>query len=143
MSKKMLLLAIVCPILMAATTAQAVTVDLASPQEGTVLGPGDSVEVTMTITNETADKDIVFVWLSLTIDADRQEIVLGQARPLRLKLEAGESVSKTIAATIPDVFIPQLLAGIYDVTINAVAEGKKSKTTDEDMLLFTLELPAN
>ena len=141
MSRKMLLIAIVLPFLMGAV-AQAVTVDLSSPQEGTVLGPGDSVEVTMTITNETAEKDIVFVWISLTIDADGQEIVLGQARPLRLKLEAGEAVSKTIAATLPEIYLPGLPAGSYDVTISAVAEGKKSNTTDEDMLWFTLVIPA-
>ena len=141
MSRKMILSAIVLPFLMGAV-AQAVTVDLSSPQEGAVLSPGDSVEVTLTVTNDTADKDIVFVFLSLVVDADGQPIVLGEARPLRLKLEAGEAVTKTIAATIPDMFMPQLQAGSYDVTINAFADGKKSKTTDEDMLLFTLEIPA-
>ncbi len=140
MSRKMLCLGILCSIyLMGAATAQAVTIDLSSPQEGEVLGPGDTVELTMVVTNDTDKKDIVFVWLSMVIETEERTIVLGRARPLRLKMDAGDEVTKTIAATIPE-FLPELPFGLLDVTIEATADGKRSKTTDTDSTYFTLDL---
>jgi len=142
MFRKMMCFAIVFPVfLMGATVAKAVTIDLSSPQEGDVLGPGDTVELTLTVTNDTPKKDIVFVWFTMTLEVEGLEepIVLGKARPLRLKLDPDESITKTLAATIPE-FLPDLPFGLIDVTIEATAEGKKSKTTDTDSVYFTLDI---
>ncbi len=141
MSRKMSCLAILCLIfLTGATTAKAVTIDLSSsPPSGSTLYPGDTLVLSVTVTNDTAKKDFVFVWFSITIEGGGRPVVLGKARPLRLKLDSGESVTKTITATIPE-FPPVLPLGLIDVTIEATAEGKKSKTTDTDSVYFFLNL---
>jgi len=94
-----------------ATTAQAVQTELTSPQAGTTVYPGDEVEVTLTLTNETGDKDIVHVYFDLIVEIDGQPVVAGTAKR-RMKLAPGETV------------------GEADVTIAATAKGRKSKTED-------------
>jgi hypothetical protein len=116
-----------------AAPAQAVEIDLTSPQEGTTVYPGDFVEITATVTNETAKKDIIKIDFDLVVEIGGQPYVAGQAKR-RLKLEPGESVSETMGAEIPVISLP----GEADVTITATANGKISKTQDSDSLFLTV-----
>jgi hypothetical protein len=117
-----------------AGSAQAVEIDLTSPDEGGVICPGDFVEVTATVTNETDKKDIIHVDFDLTVVVGGQPVFTGAAKR-RLKLDAGETVSETIGAEVP--VTP--LAEEADVMIDATAKGKKSKTEASDSLFMTLD----
>jgi hypothetical protein len=117
--------AVVLSMWLLATTAQAVQTELTSPQAGTTVYPGDEVEVTLTLTNETGDKDIVHVYFDLIVEIDGQPVVAGTAKR-RMKLAPGETVSETILGVVPEV----PLTGEADVTIAATAKGRKSKTED-------------
>jgi hypothetical protein len=114
-----------------ATPAQAVQVALSSPQEGTTVYPGDEVEVTVSVINETDKKDIVHVFFDLIVDIGGEPVVAGAAKR-RMKLDPGEAVSETIIGVVPAV----PLAAPADVTIEATATGRKSKTEDSDAVFF-------
>ena len=129
MSSKLMYLAILAPVFFfGVTTAQAVTVDLSSPQEGMEVQPGDTVEMTVTVTNDTTIKDCVMVTLKLTVEGIQHPVV---ARGyIRLKqLEPGASVTQTVALTIPSDLV---LSEPATATIDATASGKKSQTEDTD-----------
>ena len=66
MLKKLMFASVLCAAFaMGATSAQAVTIDLSSPQEGAILHPGDAVEVTVTVTKilQTAAGRMIFARL--------------------------------------------------------------------------------
>jgi hypothetical protein len=132
MLKKLMFASVLCAAFaMGATSAQAVTIDLSSPQEGQVLHPGDAVEATVTVTNDTASKDVIHVTFTATALGYP---VTGQAK-IRLKLAAGESVTRTIGAVIPaDLQLP----GPVEVTITGVAVGKISGTQASDSISATV-----
>ncbi len=116
-----------------AGVAQGVTVDLSSPQEGSVVHPGDTVALTLTVTNDTAEKDVIAVTLNLTIDGLQHAVVARGS--FRLRLDAGQSVTKTLSLTIP----PDLpLQGPVVGTLEATAVGRRSQTQDSDSLTITL-----
>jgi hypothetical protein len=117
-----------------AAPAQAVEINLTSPQEGTTVYPGDFVEITATVTNETDKKDIIHIVFDLVVEVGGQPLFAGQAK-MRMKLAPGETVSETMGAEIPD---PLPLPGEGDVTITATANGKISKTQDTDSLFLTV-----
>lgn len=136
MLRKNLIAAAVAPLLLLwwATPARAVDIELESPQENTTVHPGDIVEMTVTVTNDTAEKDNIHVTYRLTIEIGGQPIAVGQAKR-RMKLEAGETVSETLVVEIP----PDLpLPAPADVTIEGTAVGRRSKTTDTDTLSLTV-----
>jgi hypothetical protein len=116
-----------------AAPAEAVEIDLTSPQEGTTVYPGDFVEITATVTNETDKKDIIKIVFDLVVEIGGQPVFAGQAN-MRMKLAPSESVSETMGAEIPDLPLP----GEADVTITATANGKISKTQDSDSLFLTV-----
>ena len=116
-----------------ATPAQAVQTALSSPQEGTTVYPGDEVEVIVSVINETEKKDIVHVFFDLIVDIDGEPVVVGSAKR-RMKLDPGESVSETIIGVVPAV----PLTAEADVTIEATAKGRKSKTEDSDAVFFVV-----
>lgn len=113
--------------------AQAVTLDLSSPQEGTTVHPGDTVEMTATVTNDTEETDLILLTFTLTVDIpDHPVSVSGE---FRLVLEAGESVSESYGIEIPaDLQLP----GPATVTIEATATGVDSGTEDSDTLTLTV-----
>jgi hypothetical protein len=119
-----------------AGAAQAVEIDLTSPSEGATVYPGDLVEMTVTVTNETAKKDIIHITFELVADIGGEPVLVGTAKR-RLKLPAGDSVSETMGMVVPD--LP--FTGEADVTVEAVAVGKKSKTQASDVLLLTVASP--
>jgi hypothetical protein len=115
--------------------AQAVTIDLSSPQEGGTVHPGDMVEMTVTVTNDWDKKDIIHVFFDLTVEVGGEPMIVGQAKR-RLKLEAGETVEETMAVEIP-AELPIMEPAV--VTIDALAIGRKSQTEDSDTLSLTVE----
>lgn len=118
-----------------AAPVQAVLTDLSSPQEGATVYPGDEVEVTVTVTNDGAKKDIVHVTFELTAEVNGEQVLVGSAKR-RMKLDPGETVSETILGVVPDVGLVEEA----DVTITATAKGRKSKTEDSDAI-FLVAVP--
>ncbi len=139
MSGKKMSLVAVCSILLIGATAQAVVVDLSSSQAGTTLVPGETVDLTLTVTNDTAANDVVYVQLSMTIQVGEQTFTLDKAKPFRLKLGPEESFTKTVEVTIPNLGF-DLLAQPVSITITATAEGRTSETTATDSVDFTLDI---
>ena len=120
-------------LLFGTAAAQAVTVDLSSPQEGTEVQPGATVEMTVTVTNDAAIKDCVVVTLKLVTEGIQHPVVAKGW--IRLKLEPGETATRTIALTVPDTLE---LAGPVPATIEAAASGKKTATSAVDSVSLTL-----
>ena len=120
-------------LLFGTAVAQAVTVDLASPQEGTEVQPGATVEMTVTVTNDAAIKDCVVVTLKLVADGIQHPVVAKGW--IRLKLEPGESATRTIALVVP---ADLKLSAAVPATIEATASGKKTQTEATDSVSLTL-----
>ena len=114
-------------------SAQAVELDLTSLDEGGVIRPGDWVEVTVTVTNETDDKDIIHIDFDLSVEVGGQTVFTGSAKR-RMKLAAGETVSETIGTEVP--VTPLTVEA--DVTVDATAKGRRSKTEASDSIFMTL-----
>ena len=117
-----------------ASSAQAVEIDLTSADEGGVIYPGDWVEVTVTVTNETDKKDIVHIDFDLTVEVAGETVFTGAAKR-RMKLAAGETVSETIGTEVPVTPLTEEA----DVTVDATAKGRKSKTEASDSIFMTLQ----
>jgi hypothetical protein len=134
MLRKATLAVVLCPLfVLGATVAQAVTIDVSSPQAGTEVQPGGAIEMTVTVTNETTMKDCIAVVFKLTVDGIKHPV---QARGyLRLKLEAGESVTETIALVVPEDLE---LAGPTPAIVDITATGNKTQTSDSETLDLTL-----
>jgi hypothetical protein len=120
-------------LLFGTAVAQAVTVDLSSPQEGTEVQPGATVEMTVTVTNDAAIKDCVVVTLKLVADGIQHPVVAKGW--IRLKLEPGESATRTIALVVP---ADLKLSAAVPATIEATASGKKTQTEATDSVSLTL-----
>jgi len=133
MTKKLAYSVVLGSILLFSAAAQAVTVDLSSPQEGTEVQPGATVEMTVTVTNDAAIKDCVVVTLKLVAEGIQHPVVAKGW--IRLKLEPGETATRTIALTVPDALE---LAGPVPATIEAAASGKKTATSAVDSVSLTL-----
>lgn len=134
MSRKLLCTMVLCPLFIwGVTAAQAVTVDISSPQEGTEVQPGDMLEMTVVVTNDTTAKDCVAVTLKLVAEGIKHPVV---ARGyVRVKLAPGETVTETIALVVP---ADLQLAGPTPATLQADASGNKTQTTDSDSFSITL-----
>ncbi len=120
-----------------ASSAQAVELDLTSDAEGQDICPGDWVEVTVTVTNETDKKDIVHVDFDLTVEVGGETVFTGAAKR-RMKLAAGETVEETIGTEVPVTPLTEEA----DVTVDALAKGRKSKTEASDSVYMTLLPPS-
>ncbi len=134
MLRKAILAVALCPVFVwGASVAQAVTIDVTSPQEGAEVQPGGTVEMTVTVTNETAMKDCIAVVFKLTVEGIKHPVVTRGY--LRLKLEAGESVTETVALTVPaDLQLP----GPTPATVEITATGNKTQTSDSESVSLTL-----
>jgi uncharacterized protein (DUF58 family) len=131
--KSIAVAALLCAFGLWAASAQAVEIEISSPQEGQTVYPGDWVEMDVTVTNETAKKDIVHITFDLTVEIGGQPVFTGAAKR-RMKLAAGETVTETIGTEVPVLPLPD----VADVTIEATAKGRVSKTEDYDFLTATL-----
>jgi uncharacterized protein YfaS (alpha-2-macroglobulin family) len=116
-----------------AASAQAVELDLTSEDEGQIIEPGDWVQVTVSVTNETDQKDIVHIDFDLTVEVAGETVFTGSAKR-RMKLAAGETVEETIGTEVPVTPLTEEA----DVTIDATAKGRKSKTEASDSVYMTL-----
>ena len=116
-----------------ASSAQAVEFDLTSEAEGQDICPGDWVMVTVSVTNETDKKDIVHVDFDLTVEVAGETVFTGSAKR-RMKLAAGETVEETIGTEVPVTPLTEEA----DVTVDATAKGRKSKTEASDSVYMTL-----
>lgn len=129
------------------STVSAVTVDLSSPQEGTTVAPGDTVELTLTVTNDSEEVEFVIAFMDVEV-GDR---VSGDGipepgpgnipgishKPIRIKLAPGESTTIDYELVLPDY--SNLPTGTYAFTISIEANGLLSKTESSDTLEFFLE----
>src|SRR5436189_1377523 len=104
-----------CVLAFGATTASAVTLDITSPQAGTVLHPGDTIDVTVTVTNDTDKPDIIGLVLRHTLTVNGHTFLLGTANRVRFRLGAGQSVSNTLEFTVPTSFPTQFTDGILTI----------------------------
>lgn len=129
------------------STVSAVTVDLSSPQEGTTVAPGDTVELTLTVTNDSEAVEFVIAFMDVEV-GDR---VSGDGipepgpgnipgishKPIRIKLAPGESTTIDYELVLPAY--SNLPAGTYAFTISIEANGLLSKTESSDTVEFFLE----
>ncbi len=119
--------------LLLAPVAQAVVIDLGSPQEGTVVYPGDTVSMTASVTNDTDAPDMILITVTLSADVPGNPINFEGS--FRLPLDAGETVEQTLEFDVPaDLEVPAEIP----ITISATAEGLESGTSDSDSLSLTL-----
>jgi uncharacterized protein YfaS (alpha-2-macroglobulin family) len=117
-----------------ASTVQAVAIDLSSPQEGTVLHPGDTVSLTVTVTNNSSRRDLITVTGTAAVSGITVPGPLTYS--IQLNLKAGEVYTQTFSGTIPADY---QLGNPVSVTLTAVAVGKKSGTTASDSVSATVE----
>jgi uncharacterized membrane protein len=129
------------------STVSAVTVDLSSTQEGTTVAPGDTVELSLNVTNDSEEVEFVIAFMDVEV-GDR---VSGDGipepgpgnipgishKPIRIKLAPGESTTIDYELVLPDY--ANLPAGTYAFTISIEAKGLLSKTESSDTLEFFLE----
>jgi len=120
-------------LLFGTAAAQAVTIELSSPQEGAEVQPGATVEMTVVVTNDAEIKDCVVVTLKLVVEGIQHPVAAKGW--IRLKLQPGESATRTIALTVPANLE---LEGPTPATIEATASGKKTETSASDSLSLTL-----
>jgi hypothetical protein len=140
MLRKLFFACLVCPILVwGATTASAVTFDLSSPQNGTVVHPGGTLQLTVAIGNDTANPEVIVVALRHTLTVNGHTFVLGTANRVRLRLEPGQTVTKTLELTIPAQLPAQFTSAT--LTIDGTARGLESGTSASSSVSFTIENP--
>lgn len=120
-------------LLFGTAAAQAVTIDLSSPQEGMEVQPGAIVEMTVVVTNDAEIKDCIVVTLKLVVEGIQHPVVAKGW--IRLKLQPGESVTRTIELTVP---ADLELEGPTPATTEATASGKKTETSATDSVSLTL-----
>lgn len=121
-------------LLSATTAAQAVTIDLSSPQAGEAIQWGDTVDLTVEIANETAVRDVVTVRFETMAIVKGKPTMLARPKNMRLKLRAGEVNTRTIQVTIPT----RLPEGTTGIMIRATALGLQTETSSTSSVAFTL-----
>jgi len=128
------------------STVSAVTVDLSSPQEGTTVAPGDMVELSLDIANDSEAFELVIAFMDVEV-GDR---ISGDGipepgpgnipgishKPIRIKLAPGESTTIDFELVLPDY--AKLPVGTYAFTISVEASGLISQTDAGDTLEFLL-----
>jgi hypothetical protein len=118
----------------------AVTVDLSSPQEGTALAPGDTLELALTVTNDSNAPDLVVLVLDVQVgDGEPGNIPGISHKPIRIKLGPGQSVTKNLELVLPDY--KKLLSGEYAITLSVEANGLLSQTQASDTIALLLVKP--
>jgi hypothetical protein len=127
-------------------TAAAVTVDLASPQEGLTLAPGDAIELELTVGNDSEGLELVVSVMDVEVgdgvpgdgipDPAPGNIPGISHKPIRIKLGPGESTTKVFELVLPRY--KQLPAGEYAFTISVTAKGLISQTEAADTLAFLM-----
>jgi hypothetical protein len=121
-----------------AASAQAVELDLTSDAEGADICPGDWVEVTVTVTNDDlTKKDIVHVDFDLTVEVGGETVFTGSAKR-RMKLAPDTTEEETIGMDVPETPLTEEA----DVTIDATAKGRRTKSEGTDSLFMTLLPPS-
>ena len=138
-SKKYLFYCLVAVVLCIGAIAEAVTLDITSPTDGSVFGPGDTVVFAMTVTNDTDDKDVIFIMIQATIEINGRYNSSESAKPFKVKLDAGKSVYNMSSLTIPEN-LPEPPIGQITITLEATAVGKKSKTQSSDAVTVILDI---
>lgn len=115
------------------STASAVTVELSSPQEGATLSLGDTLTLTMTVTNDAAVPDRVVARVSVDIGGT----ILGcqGTGALQANLAPGESASKTVTLTIPKCLV---ITGPVPGTASVEAISRQTGAVATDSLGFTV-----
>lgn len=137
----------VCALILAPAVS-AVTVDIASPQEGMTLVPEDTLQLSLTITNDTNEPELAVMVLDVQVgDGEPNDGIPEQPgnipgishKPIRVKLAPGESVIKDFELVLPPY--KQLPAGEYAFTISVEAYGLRSQTQDSDMIAILMIKP--
>ena len=127
-----------------------VTVDLSSPQEVITLAPGDTIDLALTIANDSEEElDLVVARMDVQVN----EKVPGDGipdpapgnlpgishKPIRVKLAPGDSQTINLELVLPDY--KNLPAGDYDITISVVAKGLVSGTEASDAVSLLMVKP--
>ncbi|MCK4659397.1 MAG: hypothetical protein KAV82_07735 [Phycisphaerae bacterium] len=111
-----------------------ISIDLSSPQEGTTVYPGDTVEFSATLTNDTEMAELIVIEATLTVEIPGEDPFV-RAGMLRVPLEAGETVSEELAFDIPvDLPVP----GVTTITLEVTAVAQESGAEDSDSLFMTI-----
>ena len=135
MLRNLLFVCVLCPVfVMGAAPAKGVTIDLSSPQDGGVLYPGDTAEVTITVTNDTPKRDHILVTLKVIADG----AVVMDLGKTRLKLKSGEVWSQTINVTVPP---DEPITEPVVATLVGVAASRRAHTEVSDSVSATV-MPA-
>ena len=121
-------------VLGAVPAAQAVTVDLTSPQEGGTIHPGDTLSITVTATNDSAETDKIKVSVAFMVTIDGERFVFTRAH-VRMELEPGQTASQTLTVVTP-TNLP--LTGPAPVLVRGKALGNTSGTQASDTLALTM-----
>ncbi len=122
--------------------ASAVTVDLSSPQEGATLAPGDTLELALTVANDSTWLDLAIVMMDVEVtttdpNAPAPGNIPGIShKPVRIWLAPGKSVTRDLELVLPDY--KKLPAGEYAVTISVEVLGVISQTQAGDSVSFLM-----
>ena len=118
----------------------AVTVDISSPQEGGILAPGDTIELAVTVTNDSESADIAVLTLDvLAGDGEPGNIPGINHKPIRIRLAPGESKSINLELVLPEY--KKLPSGSYDISISASVKGLISGTQASDSVSLLMVKP--
>ena len=117
----------------ASGSAAAVSVELSSPDAGQTLAPGDTLTLTVVVTNDTSASDRVVAKTSVVI-GDATLGCQGQGA-LQASIAPGESATKTLILTIPKSLV---LLGPVTGTAEVVATSRRTGAVASDSLEFTV-----
>lgn len=134
--KKVMLLAVCLFVLAFVSKASAISVDLSSPQEGVTLAPGDSLELGLTVTNDSDAPELAVMRMDVVGKGSIGNIPGISHKPIRLILAPGESVTKVFELVFPDYKL--LPAGEYIIDIEVIAYGRVTGTEATDSITLVL-----
>jgi hypothetical protein len=118
----------------------AITVDLSSPQEGAILAPGDTLELALTVGNDSEGVDLAVLIMDVEVGGGEPGNIPGiNHKPIRIKIGPGQSVTKNLELVLPAY--KQLPPGEYAITISVEAKGLLSQTEATDAIALLLIKP--
>lgn len=126
--------------LMMTPMVSAVAVDLSSPQDGTSLHPADTLELTLSVSNDGEAPDQVIMIMDAEVAAGGPNNIRGiNHKPLRVELEAGAVVTESWELVLP--YYRDLTPGSYAVTISVQVFSTATGEETSDCITFTLVKP--
>lgn len=134
--KRVMFMAVCLFVLAFVSEVSAITVDLSSPQEGVTLAPGDSLELDLTVTNDSDALELAVLRMDIVGKGSIGNIPGISHKPIRLILAPGESVTKVFELVFPDYKL--LPPGEYIIDIAVIAYGRVTETEATDTITLVL-----